>query len=1303
MPFSSLLLLLSCLSTQQPAIASRSVESQTIETLEHRIVDVEQLTSAPERADALEQTLAEFGPLIGFEHTLIQQVQNRLATDVQQWNPQKAEQIWLSILALNEQNGERSQFSRLVQYNLGVLYMTQVRLEEAREQLMAVMEKQRKRAPRHSLMAQILERLVEIDLFVANYAAAEQHGERLLKFYQRRDGRQAETTLSTKALLGMIYIEQGKVDDAQRILERTLALQERNMHPFESRLTTQQHLARLSHLIGQEELALGMYQQILTDRMHLLGSEHLDTLSTKNNLALLMIETGNIVEAEQLLDECLVAYRQILGTKHPTTIAVMNNTAMLYEKEGRTLEAKQLVEIVLRAEQGIFPPHHPDVLTATSNLATLLMTLGDQARAEELLMQSIELSESHSEWHPYQWTIQSNLATVYMQQGRSTKAEEVLVRLLEEQEDVFGSLHPQVLQVRSSLLNLYLSQGRLEEADEYLQILTTMIEAQYPTVHPLYLQLLTDQATVAFTKGNAETAKTLLKSLLSIQEGHLGHDHPNTLHSMRTIGQMLQSQGDYLEAEHLLQAVVDTQLKTIGETHPDYLSSLVLLANLYEAQGEYSKAEPALLTVVHSARGLFGAAHPYTQNALMNLASLYQSQGRYAEAETIFQTVIQTFEALIGREHPYSIQALNRLADLYVTQERFDAALPILEDIVELSSSVFGGEHPDAFQALGAYALGLQEVNRLDEARPIFERVLQFQREKLGDEHPNTLVTKNNLANIAMELGDVSVAQQLLAEALQTQEVKFGKTHPDTLKTLYNLCNLTIQTKDWTNALKYGTALVSGEGVLLRKNFVASEATQRQFFDTFSNSTGLLVSMHLLHAPDNTEIAQLAFETWMNRQGRVLDAQSNMLDALRTSLDDNGQRLMSRRGQLILQEADLRAQLATNVTVELQSQLQNNQVEFQDLERQLSAYSTRFSNHIQDVTIEDVIQSLPMGGVFVQYAVIPLEMKGVPTEVLVGYSLRKDGEIQGQILGKVSDFSEKIKAFRQTRSSTLARELYHALLAPVFDLSEVQHVFISPDGPLNNLPFDVLKISDTEFLVDVAQTTLMTSARELVAIQSVPSQTLTSNTDITMFANPNFGTQSDWNPLPGTVQEAAAVSQLFGQIIIAQGNDATISKFRDLKDPTILHIATHGFVDEDDPLSIADDNPLTRTGLVFASSDGIQEDRLLASEVVGLSLSNTSLVVLSACESGLGDTSNGDGVYGLRRAFTFAGAHSQVVSLWPVSDAGTQFFMTQFYSHLSSGTSKSSALRQAKLDMKQSTQWHAPIFWGAFVLAGDWR
>ena len=131
---------------------------------------------------------------------------------------------------------------------------------------------------------------------------------------------------------------------------------------------------------------------------------------------------------------------------------------------------------------------------------------------------------------------------------------------------------------------------------------------------------------------------------------------------------------------------------------------------------------------------------------------------------------------------------------------------------------------------------------------------------------------------------------------------------------------------------------------------------------------------------------------------------------------------------------------------------------------------------------------------------------------------------------------------------------------------------------------------------------------------------------------------------------------------------------------------------------------MTRSGLVFSgANDPSQTDtRLLASEAVTLDLDGTRLVVLSACESGLGKAENGEGVYGMRRALTLAGAESQVVSLWPVSDAATASFMAGFYGRVAAGEPLAEALRETKREMRAG-EWSDPVFWAPFVLAGDWR
>ena len=131
---------------------------------------------------------------------------------------------------------------------------------------------------------------------------------------------------------------------------------------------------------------------------------------------------------------------------------------------------------------------------------------------------------------------------------------------------------------------------------------------------------------------------------------------------------------------------------------------------------------------------------------------------------------------------------------------------------------------------------------------------------------------------------------------------------------------------------------------------------------------------------------------------------------------------------------------------------------------------------------------------------------------------------------------------------------------------------------------------------------------------------------------------------------------------------------------------------------------MTRSGLILAgSADEKGVTRMLASEAVTLDLDGTELVVLSACESGLGKAENGEGVYGLRRAFALAGAQSQVVSLWSVDDDATAYFMESFYTKLKEGKGKAEAMKETKLEMRNIEMWENPKYWAAFVLTGDWK
>ena len=337
-------------------------------------------------------------------------------------------------------------------------------------------------------------------------------------------------------------------------------------------------------------------------------------------------------------------------------------------------------------------------------------------------------------------------------------------------------------------------------------------------------------------------------------------------------------------------------------------------------------------------------------------------------------------------------------------------------------------------------------------------------------------------------------------------------------------------------------------------------------------------------------------------------------------------------------------------------------------------------------------------------------------------------------------------------------QLYDLLFAPlVATLSEKRDVIISPDGQLNLLPFEILPCSDSEYAVEKYKISYVSSGRDLLKFQRQRDH---SNWSLVMAApdfnasgeepSPQSGTlvaqsldlnyvpgrsrgaseclTQTFNPIPYSVQEANSIMarlRLYPgmEVHYLSGGEAMEEVLKRLdRSPRILHLATHGFFCED--LDCQDDtcleNPLLRSGLALAGANLSRpgkkpggkidaptgEDGLLtAFEVSGLSLENTELVVLSACETGVGEVKNGEGVYGLRRSFLHAGSQTILMSLWKVPDKETAELMDRFYRYWGEGYSKKEALRLAELDLLQAHQREhghgLPFFWGAFVVLGD--
>jgi CHAT domain-containing protein len=311
-------------------------------------------------------------------------------------------------------------------------------------------------------------------------------------------------------------------------------------------------------------------------------------------------------------------------------------------------------------------------------------------------------------------------------------------------------------------------------------------------------------------------------------------------------------------------------------------------------------------------------------------------------------------------------------------------------------------------------------------------------------------------------------------------------------------------------------------------------------------------------------------------------------------------------------------------------------------------------------------------------------------------------------------------------------------------IRDAERLLISPDGALNLIPFAALVDENGSYLGVRYDITYLTSGRDLLRFGTPAVAT----GDAVVVANPDYDdvgsllAQGDTSvqssrsidldrggvnflPLDGTAKEAVALKDLLkveDKNVLTQA-EATEARVKQLQGPRLLHIATHGFFLKDNELPAAaartaafsqdqvpvpvGENPLLRSGLALAGANGRRSGEhddgiLTAAEVAQMDLRGTQLVVLSACETGLGDVQNGEGVYGLRRALVLAGAETQVASLWKVADEATKNLMVDYYTRLLKGEGRSAALREAQRTMINSAERSHPYYWAAFVSIGRW-
>jgi CHAT domain-containing protein/Tfp pilus assembly protein PilF len=987
--------------------------------------------------------------------------------------------------------------------------------------------------------------------------------------------------------------------------------------------------------------------------------------------------------------------------------------------QGKYDEALPLAQRALSIQEKALGPEHPAVAGSCIGMALLCKAKGDYARAALFYERALPIQvKVLGPDHPAVAGSLNDLAALYKTKGDYARAEPLYQRVVAIREKALGPNHVDVAASLYSLALLYAATGDHARAETFGQRALAIREKALGPDHPDVANSLNDLAGVYWAKGDYGHAEPLYQRALAIREKALGPEHPDVAISVNNLAGLYQAKGDYARAEHLDQRALAIREKTLGPDHLDVVTSLDSLAVVYEDEGDYTRAEPLFQRALAIREKALSADHPHVAKSLSDLAALYVDKGDYARAEPLHQRALAIREKVLGPEHPDVARSLNDLAVLYDGKGDYARAEPLLQRALAIQEKALGHDHLDVATSLNNLAELYRQKGDYARAEPLYQRSLTIREKVLGPDHPDVATSLNSLAFLYVAKGHLPLAVRAARRAANIQD--------------------------------------RSAAVLLT---AGSEEQKLLYTNTLVGETYTDISLHVQHAPTDSNAARLALTVLLRRKGRILDTMTDSLAVLRSSLAARDQDLLDRLTSIY-------ARLTLEVSRgpgkappdQYRKDLAALEQERQTLEADIGRRSAAFHDEQRLVTLPEVQAEIPAGAALVEIArYVPFEIqkdsparRGAPR--YVAYVLHPTEDPTFADLGEAAPLEAAVDTFRRALGDPdrthdpkpAARALDRLLMEPIRALlGETRWVFLSPDAALNLVPFGALVDERGHYLVERYLFFYLTSGRDLLRLGDEPAPQREAPL---ILAAPAFdadgvpqgpeATHRDVRsldmvthalpPLESTAREARSIARLFPDSRVLLGAQATEKAVMAVHGPRLLHLATHGFFLPKQPLPdvllhtpgadptaaekaalLQCESPLLRSGVALAGfnrrTSGSDAGVLTALEAAALDLNGTRLVVLSTCDSGLGQASAGEGVYGMRRALVMAGSETQVMSLWQVDTGRTREMMEAYYRRLKEGAGRSEAMRAVQLAMLADPGTAHPNLWASFIVSGEWR
>ncbi|WP_375578776.1 CHAT domain-containing tetratricopeptide repeat protein [Marivirga tractuosa] len=949
------------------------------------------------------------------------------------------------------------------------------------------------------------------------------------------------------------------------------------------------------------------------------------------------------------------------------------------------------------------------------------------------------------------------LGDAYLAYDSLDKALDIMEKELEVRKQLPNTDPILIADIHDNLAYYLQLNNNFQKAKEYFTISSELYKENLGISSPSYVESRIELAKTHGLLGKHRIVMDILEDLLKIE--FVKEEYHYIVN--KELGMAYFDIGYYSKSEKILKDNLQFIKNNFGQESVEYAEGLVTLAIPYYYRSQYSEAE-LLYTQALDILSKISVEETLKINAKNNLALLYWKIGLYNEALKIFEEIMGN-EPTLSNAGTYANYAQNLIATNQKEKAviYFNKALEIIKEVLGLESELYirvlkekalalnqSNDLDNYYKLMKESFLASQEI--LDKSNPEYSKY----ELKWG-------IANFRMNNIEKAEKHITSAHQLRSKYLnknhplyaesskELAELSWFKNNPKKAKSYFN--------KTFDNYFAQIEAYFPALSEQQKANFYTN--TLRTTFEEF-NSFAIAYKDNYPSLLGEMYDYQLSTKGLI--MYATAKARKNILNSDDFELKEKYQSWIGTKeliSQLYsmseeeLQQQDLKLDSLISESNELEKELSRSSAEFAE------AYEAR--NYTwKDVQAqlkegEAAIEMIRFreftpdsSGLFkdkVNYAGLLIDKNSKHPELI----LFENGlELENKYIKNYRN------AIRYQVKDNYSYDFYWKPIAK--ETKQYDKLYFSPDGIYNQISVNVLFNNETEkYVLEEQNVQLLTNTKDLIAYREEKSSSnLASSPTLFGFPNYNKGINESMDEsetdaskivenaslnrglrgslqryirgnslvtaLPGTKEEVNKIGSIYESSDFQQPktyleNEADEIQLKSVQNPQVLHIATHGFFLEDNETTNNEqddkysENPLLKSGLIMAGANsfiasglnqGARQDGILtAYEAMNLNLKNTELVVLSACETGLGDLKNGEGVYGLRRAFQVAGADAIIMSLWSVDDEATQELMTAFYQNWLGGKDKLTAFNDAQKTIKE--KYKTPFYWGAFVMVGE--